>query len=55
MEFSSNTLKSNTDSTVIQRIGWKGDKSCYINKDITYPNKPETQRQLSFVWNDKEE
>ncbi len=50
-----NTLTSNSDSTVIQRIGWKGDKSCYINQDITYPNKPEIQRQLSFVWNDKEE
>ncbi len=50
-----NTVISNNDSTVIQRIGWKGDKSCYINEDITYPNKSETQRQISFVWNDKEE
>ncbi len=50
-----NTLSSNADSTVIQRIGWKGDKSCYINQDITYPTNPETQRQLRFVWNDKEQ
>lgn len=50
-----NTLSSNNDSTVIQRIGWKGNKSCYINQDISYPDKPEIQRQQSFVWNDKEE
>ena len=50
-----NTLSSNGDSTLIQRIGWKGGKSCYINEDVSYPDKPETQRQLSFVWNDKAE
>ncbi len=50
-----NTLRSNNDSTVIQRIGWKGDKSCYINEDITHPNKLEIQHQLEFVWNDKAE
>ena len=50
-----NTLSTGGDSTVIQRIGWKGDKSCYINKAITHLNKKETQVQTAFVWNDKEE
>ena len=50
-----NTLMSNSDSTVIQRIGWKGGKSCYINTSISYKNKAQTQRQLQFVWNDKED
>ena len=49
------TLSNGGDSTLIQRIGWKGDESCYINKVISYKGKPETQRQLSFVWNAKEE
>ncbi len=48
------TLSSNADSTLIQRIGWKGDKRCYINTSVSYKDKPQTQRQLQFVWNDKE-
>ena len=50
-----NTLSSNGDSTVLQRIGWKGGQSCYLNKDISYPNKKENLRQVSFVWNEKKE
>ena len=50
-----NTLSNRGDSTVIQRIGWKGDESCYLNSVVSYANKPETQRQLSFVWNEKKE
>ncbi len=50
-----NTLTNNGDSTVIQRIGWKGDESCYINTLINHAGKPEIQRRLSFVWNEKKE
>lgn len=49
------TLSNGGDSTLIQRLGWKGDENCYINRVIRYKNKPETQSQLSFVWNKKEE
>ncbi len=49
------TLSNGGDSTVIQRIGWKGDQRCYINKVVSHKNKSETQSQLSFVWNDKGE
>lgn len=49
------TISFGGDSTLIQRIGWKSDESCYINKVISHKGKPETQTQLSFVWNEKEE
>lgn len=49
-------LTSSEDSTVIQRISWKGDESCSLNTSVTYNDKrPEQQRQLSFVWNEKKE
>ena len=50
-----NTLANSGDSTVIQRIGWKGEESCYFNQIINHTSKPETQRRLSFVWNEKKE
>lgn len=50
-----NSLSNSGDSTVLQRIGWKGGKSCYINKAISYANKKEKQQQVSFVWNEKTE
>ena len=49
-------LISTGDSTVIQRISWKGDESCSLNTSVTYNDKkPEQQRQLSFVWNEKKD
>lgn len=50
-----NALVSRGGSTVIQRIGWKGNKSCYLNTSVSRKNKPQTQRQLQFVWNEKDE
>ena len=50
-----NTLSNSGDSTVIQHRGWKGDKSCYLNKMITYANRKGTEVQTNFVWNEKKE
>ena len=50
-----NTLNSAGDSSIIQRISWKGNESCTLNTSITYSKKPEQQRRLSFVWNEKKE
>ena len=48
-----NTLQNTGDSTVIQKIGWKGDASCYLNRSVSYANGKKNEMHLNLVWNDK--
>ncbi len=49
-----NTLQNGGDSTVIQKIGWKGDASCYLNRSVSYADGRKNETQLSLVWNERE-
>src|SRR4051812_24317544 len=31
-----NVLQNKGDSTIIQKIGWKGGESCYLNRSVSY-------------------
>lgn len=48
-----NTLQNQGDSTVIQKIGWKGGASCYLNRSVSHANGLENETKLNIVWNDK--
>jgi len=49
----SNTLQNKGDSTVIQKIGWKGDASCYLNRSVSYADGRKNEMHLNIVWNEK--
>jgi len=49
-----NTLQNRGDSTLIQKIGWKGDESCYLNRSVSYADGRKNETQLNIVWNKKE-
>jgi hypothetical protein len=46
-----NTLENRGDSSIIQKIGWKGNERSYINRSVSYANGKESQMQLNIVWN----
>ncbi len=48
-----NTLQNKGDSTIIQKMGWKGDESCYINRSVSYADGKKREMQLNIVWNKK--
>ncbi|TKK71781.1 hypothetical protein FC093_01820 [Ilyomonas limi] len=48
-----NTLQNKGDSTVIQKIGWKGGTSCYLNRSASYADGKKNEMQLNIVWNEK--
>ena len=48
-----NTLQNKGDSTIIQKIGWKGNESCYLNRSVSYADGKRHEMQLNIVWNEK--
>ena len=48
-----NTLQNKGDSTIIQKIGWKGGASCYINRSVTHADGKAEEMQLNIVWNEQ--
>jgi hypothetical protein len=48
-----NMLQNKGDSTIIQKIGWKGNESCYLNRSVSYADGKENKTQLNIVWNKK--
>src|SRR4051794_23659522 len=48
-----NMLQNKGDSTILQKIGWKGDESCYINRSVSYADGKRNEMQLNIVWNEK--
>jgi len=47
-----NTLQNSGDSTIIQKIGWKGGESCYLNRSVTHGDGKANNMQLNIVWNE---
>ena len=48
-----NVLQNKGDSTIIQKMGWKGDESCYLNRSVSYADGKRKDMQLNIVWNEK--
>jgi hypothetical protein len=48
-----NTLQNKGDSTIIQKIGWKGGASCYLNRSVSYADGRKKEMQLNIVWNEE--
>lgn len=48
-----NTLQNKGDSTIIQKIGWKGGESSYLNRSVSYADGKRNEMQLNVVWNEK--
>lgn len=48
-----NTLQNSGDSTIIQKIGWKGSTSAFLNRSVSYADGRQHNTQLNIVWNDK--
>jgi len=49
-----NTLQNRGDSSIIQKIGWKGGASCYLNRLVSYTDGKTNEMRLNIVWNDKQ-
>lgn len=50
-----NTLQNKGDSTVIQKIGWKGSESAYLNRSVSHANGKTSETKLNIVWNEREQ
>jgi hypothetical protein len=48
-----NILQNKGDSTIIQKMGWKGGESCYLNRSVSYADGKRNDMQLNIVWNEK--
>jgi hypothetical protein len=48
-----NVLQNKGDSTIIQKMGWKGGESCYLNRSVSYADGKRNDMQLNIVWNEK--
>lgn len=40
----------NSDSSVIEKLGWQHDKSCYINRFVKYSNKTISETRLTLTF-----
>ena len=49
-----NTLQNGGDSTIIQKIGWKGGEKCYLNRSVTHADGKANNMQLNIVWNEQQ-
>lgn len=45
-------IKTTNDSTIIEKLSWRTNKSFSINQSIELPANQERTRQISVVWND---